>query len=560
MYLLKNISRSVSKDIRLWYILAILVLMFIPQAFSLEVEEIIPAYCAGYFSVRDVNGIWNTIDSSIPWKEIISDDEISTDISDINDFINLSLGVDINELADVFGNHIALCYIMPKPYYNNFPVIVAELDNTEVAKKLIQEIETNLKKDNKYIIKAPAGEYSGINFNQVEAVNANFIARYAFLDNLFIFTSKEEEFCTIVDVYNSKDVSLVYDPKFNNVISNISVDRDILMYINFENPLSAFIGGQNPGWYSFFETMSSIQIMSMSCSLALDSPDSSQEIYIYMGLDEHPLYSVLNKDRALVSPHIIPFTGSKAFLVFNFDDPSVSWDRIKPIIETVLNEDKYTFMQNMFNNIENESGLNINEDLIASLNGEIGISTSLRGALNAFRLPEILLEDGFIFFFGLKDRNLCENSLEKLFSYNGYGSGHIEYKSVKIYEVPFSLSPNSPLGYIFAGDLLIFGTLSSFEDIIEEEPPLVVSEDFLKITSKFPDNPNVLLYLNLENTGFMKYILSLDQQNINSKSASVGGTLEYMENGFKVNFVGSGERNFVDRLGYIFVLLGVKTY
>jgi len=136
----------------------------------------------------------------------------------------------------------------------------------------------------------------------------------------------------------------------------------------------------------------------------------------------------------------------------------------------------------------------------------------------------------------------------------------MEYNGVEIYEIPALSCPDVPVGYMFVGDLLIFGNFEKLGNIIDEASPLVVSEDFAQINSRFPDQSGLLWYISLRSV--LEMLMRSDIQSGTDldlatlqKFGSVAGVGNYDGEGLKLSSEGTSEANWLEVLGGILLFI-----
>ena len=163
-------------------------------------------------------------------------------------------------------------------------------------------------------------------------------------------------------------------------------------------------------------------------------------------------------------------------------------------------------------------------------------------------------------FLGVKDQQACKTSMQKL---STALQGHIEkveHKGVDVYIIVDSDTWESPLGYMLAGDFLVVGTLQRLSDIIDEAPPLVVSEDFAKASSQIDQPSDLLFYLNMGKAG--REFLSPGQNAESEEDVKhlmqlgvIAAALVCDSQGVKIDLVGSPEKNWLETTGDLVDLL-----
>jgi uncharacterized protein DUF3352 len=222
------------------------------------------------------------------------------------------------------------------------------------------------------------------------------------------------------------------------------------------------------------------------------------------------------------------------------------------VVRDLMGEDAHAEMQSEIAEFERETALSLRDDIIASLAGEIGLAMPASGIMSFASGMEQLMIDGLVFFFGVKDRDGCAMSIERILAEGGQPQP-TEYKEVKIYHIA---DPDGVAGYAFIGDLLIFGSVQTLQSIIDEAAPLAVSEEFASINSQLPQRLGLMYYLDLERVGQLFLGAKADTQPVDDVMSlqtlgSTGGTLVYDGNGMKIKTVGVPSGNWLKAVGIL---------
>ena len=356
-----------------------------------------------------------------------------------------------------------------------------------------------------------------------------------------------------MDVYLGEYPPLSYDPRFNKTRSGTSADGEVFVYVNMELlwPIAWSIWDSEFGM--LLRMLGVDEIKSIAWTTSLLVPTRSQQAYLYTGDASGLITSILAEHESLLSPHVIPASNADIFLAANVGDPTLTWDKLGDAVKEFMGEDAHAQMQNEITEFERETALNLRDDIIASLAGEIGLAMPASGIMSFASGMEQLMAEGLVFFFGVKDRDRCAMSIGQVLAPQPQP---IEYKGVKICHIVDPSGSNGLAGYAFVGDLLVFGSVQTLQSIIDEAAPLAVSEKFARINSQLPQRLGLMYYIDLERIGQLFLGANANIQPGDSIMSlqtlgSTGGTLVYDGNGLKIKTVGTPSGNWLKAMGIL---------
>ncbi len=521
----------------------------------MDIESIIPAYSVAYAAVRDVHRIRDSMNLSSPWQSVLSFDELAGETQDILGKVKELLGVDLQMLVDVFGSRMAFVQVYidldgPAP-----PAIIANVGDPENAVEIVRKMGQTLDSHEEYEVRSPAEMYQTIPFASIRRVGEEPSIWYAFLDNLFVIAFEQDTFEAILDVYLGKDPSLLYDPRFNKTRVGIPIDGEVFAYVNMEL-LWPITWRSWAGEFSLLLQMLGVgEVKSVAWATNLLYSTRDQQAYAYIGDSRELITSLFAEHEPLLSPHIIPAANADIFVAMNLGDPSAAWEKFGQAVRNVMGEENYIQMQSEIAEFEQETALSLKDDILSLLTGEIGFAMPVSGITRLGAGPEQLMEGGLVAFCGVRDREQCASSIEKILSNAGIQLQQTEYSGTTIHHSPEQSSLNSP-GYAFIGDLLIFGSVQTLQAIINEEMPLVVSEKFAAINSQLPQHLGLMYYIDMQRIGEMLLGAIPGSQSVDDvirlqTLGSTGGTLIYDGEGLEVRTVGTPARNWLEAIGIL---------
>ncbi len=506
---------------------------------EIEIESVIPAYSIGYAAVTDVPGIWDSLKASPSWQSFLLS-PASEEIEAAMDGATELLGVEMRTLTGIFGRRIALVQVYfdivdgPSP-----PAVIADVGDSEDAAEVIRRIEQLLGDSDGYEVRLSAGEYKTVPFSSIKRREGNLTVRYAFLDNLFVLALGQDTFEAILDVYLGDAPPLTYDPRFNKTRTEVPSDGEVFVYLNMEFLWPIVWMMWDSDLTMLLQILGANEIKSIAWTTDLSETNRDQEMYMYTGDSPVLIASFLTQREPLHSPHLVPISDADIFAVMNLGDPTAAWEKLMESARSVMDEEDYIQMQNDFAAFERETALSLKDDILSTLTGEIGFAMTLPETVHGVAVNDRM------FFCGVRDNELLTMSVERILSEGGNQLQRVEYNGITIYGISSMSYPERPVGYIFADELLIFSGIKTLERIIDEEPPLVVSEKFSQVSSQLPP-PGLMCYIDLEKVG--ERLLMGDMMRLRMLGA-IGGTLINDGEGMRIKLVGTPAGSWLKTIG-----------
>ncbi len=554
---------------RTFLCVSLLIIAFIALSSShaVEIEGVIPAHSLGYVAVGDIPGIWDGVKESPFWQAFLSSDELGDGIREIETAISLmkqNLGVDLRVLVEVFCRRLALVQIhadagLMIPIFQAIPpIVIADVGAPEMAPEIISQVEQLLQSNEGYEIRPQAGKYLSVPFGTFRSMGGDPTLIYAFLDSLFVLAWGQDDFEAIVDAYLGEAPSLLQDPKFSKVRAKVSADNEVIIYANMEALWSTDIWGVEPG--VLMQMLGVRDVRSILWTTNLLDPARDQEMYMYTGDSDGLLTSLFAEPKTLYSPHLIPAVDADIFFTVHFGDLKTAWENLKSSLRITLGEENYDQMERGVAEFEHDTGLSLEDDILSSLTGEAGFALTFPEAVKPLRGPEFVLQDGFMIFCGVKDRERCAMSIQRVLSAMRAELRQTEYKGVTIYQIPSPAGSEYPHGYMFAGDMLVFGNFQKLEALINEAYPLAASEGFASIRSQLPQQMSLLYYVNMEKMQelMLKAMPEIQEDMTSETLGSIGGILSYDGEGLKFRSIGTQGASWLETIGGLMDFLLVR--
>lgn len=520
--------------------LTILAVTLVASAQAAEIESVIPAYSASYAVIRDVPGIWNAMGSSTSWQAFLSYDVIKDRVQAIGNsikWLSETCGVDPVKLSGIFGSRLALVKIYPDVSAFSFPVIISDVGDSGNGPEIIRKIEQALSNNEEYDVKSLADTYKSVPLGLVRHSGGEIILRYAFLDNLLVFATEKGSFEEVIDTSLGEIPALIYDPKFNRTRAEVSAEGGIFIYVNAEVLWPTVMRSLK----TFSQVLDVCGVKSIAWSIDLLNPAGLQEMYIYTGGENGLLNLIFTEPKQLDAPHLIPASDSDIFFSIHLGDLETLWESVRGYSG-----------EGIVSNFERDTGLSLKSDILASLTGEIGFAIPLMEFVKFLDKSRSLLEAGFMIFCGVSDRELCARSIDKVLAAVNIKPQLMEYRGATIHLIPVLSSQEIPVGYMFAGDMLILGNFQKLWDLIEEQPPLVVSEKFISL--QLPQQSGFLYYMDLWRLGELSLRSALTAKSgedisRSQTAGSIGGTVISGEGGLKIRSASTFETTWIEVIG-----------
>jgi hypothetical protein len=525
--------------------LSLLMFLFIQTSDAQDIapESIIPAYSASCILVDNVPKIAAAIKASPVWQEITVkiEQEIGKNSSNMPSPLKY-MAANMWDILALAANRVVIVHIDPEKI--DSPSVIVDLGSAKTVFEMAQKVIQLLGGDEKDNIVPNAGVYLDVPYGSVKPD-----ARFAFINNLLVYAPDQNSFEDIINVYRDKEPSILEDPKFNTTINNVTSVGEILIYINSElaNPLTQILTRNEP-----MKILGTGDVKASSFRINLLSPTRDLEFYMYSGNSDSVMANMLSQSGSLISPHIIPQSSADIFYAFNTGSLSLVYDRFMDSIKSTMTEDEYKAMQDGLSKFEQEKGLNIKNDILAALTGEMGVAFGLPGSASNQEGTGSLMQKGIMVFLGINDQAKAIMCLERLFA--GQPMEQTQYKGIDIRYIPSMNSPDGPFGYMFADNLMVLSNIKSLMSVIDEDTPLVASESFAQIGSRLKQPSNALFYVDLQK--IMALIPPTANQSEESLTrlmgiGAIGGSMNYDGKGFKTIITGDQSKNWLEIIGDI---------
>lgn len=523
------------------HLLVIILLFITVNSYSddLHIESFIPSYSPTFIIINDISKILAEVKGSETWQELIQyekekviKDKKETKLDKLKEF----MGIDLWNIIGPPSKRVAFVQIdllsMGKP------TIIAELSD---PKQFSNQILSNLKESKQE-------KYKDIDFWSLKNEDI-----YAFIENIFIYTHGKSAFESLISIYKFEEPSILQEPKYNALINKVSKDNEILIYINSEilNPIIWRLTHKDEmRVFGFYDTKAQL------FSINLLDPKKPHEIYV---LTENSLLSsMLSYPGNFISTHIIPASNSDIFCALNIGDPEALWENFKASVRDIAGEESYAQLQEDISRFESETKLNFKNDFLNMLSGEVGFAIPLTEILVPEKGSRFSFGEGLMTFYGIKDQDKCIENVERVFSPAQVQK--TEYKGVRIQYVPILRGQEGPLGYICVENMLIFSNLKRLQNFIDEEFPLIISDDFAQVSSGNLEPYSMIFFMNLRNflLSANPHLQADDKALIRIQEIGAIGSFVFNDGqGLVIKIYGSQNKSWLEKIGVLVYSLSV---
>jgi hypothetical protein len=522
--------------------LLILLSIEISYAQSIYPENIIPAYSSSFILVNDVPKVAKAIKASQAWQELMKtvEQEMNKNPKEAPGFAKFIVP-NIWDIIELSTNRIAIVNINSEEFKK--PSVIIDFGNAKSVIETAQKIMGMLNDNDKSNIILNAGKYLNIPYGIVKPDG-----RFAFLDNLFVYTPDQAILESLINVYVKEEPSISEDPKFNMTVNKLEGDGDVLIYMNTEltNPVTQALTRNEQmkilGVGDFKSTAWKIDILSQTRDM---------EMYMYSGYSESIMAGMLMQSVPLMSPHIVPASNADIFYAFNTGNFASMWDRFLDSVKNSANKQEYIDIQNGIAKFEIEKGLNIRNDILDSLSGEVGIAFGMTGLNENPEGTGSLMQSGIMIFLGIRDRDKIKMCIDKLFA--DQPMEKTQYKGVEIRYTPTMSTAQGPFGYIFADDMFVLSNMKRLMAVIDDEKPLITSESFAELGTRLSGSGNSIFYINLNK--IMSQIPASEGEPSKTMffkdMGIIAGMMSFDGEGFRTKITGNKSKSWIDIAGEI---------
>lgn len=536
---------------------------------GIQTAEILPQDVAFYYSLQNLESVWNNVKSSNFWKEfselkLWQDTQVTSGIDDIKKQIKDNIGLELNEanFIKLAGLELAVA-IIPDADQNKPPqvLIVFQGKTKQDITDVLTPVTEKIKKDDP--TKFEQLQHKGETISHIKAASAEQPDIYLMqvknilvvgVGNVLTHLQKTADLAS----GNAKD-SLFSSANFKKACSFETTGKKIigLFYMDFSKMKSYFqqlsaLGGQNAA-----APAAGTESINYIGGITELKDGLTTELFIYPNMSALSPEMKKMWETAPKTPETLKLTPEKALLYLGSTsiDLSALWNLWKENINKQPAEQAKPIMDTL-NNFEKEWGISISNDILAPLGSEIALIFSDIKTEGIIPTPKI----------GLAIKALNKEKIDKLIS-NVLNKNNEKAKAeaakiaetaktetsatqegtspetealgsrfqlsltdesydgqtIKALQLPIVGAGFTP-GYTYINDYLVIGaTTGTVQEIIDVSKgkikPLTQDATYMKIAETFPKENNQLSFINLGrlvdiSVGIAKWVVSFQQMTI----------------------------------------------
>ncbi len=412
-------------EYNLVFALLCLCLPFLFQVNCLAAEEaktpmdVIPYDTIACLSISNLDAVSQTVVNLPEWKELYSMDEIEEGLEQPKQLLTMLLGLTPEEFVTILGHKLVCGFLGIE---DNMPVVCLAIDageNKEQAQYAIEQLISLTALSGEMVPREDSYRelpYTGITLGELAL-------DYGFLDN-FVLAGINGGFEKMVDLYKDGGNSISDNPNFQFIGKKINLSSEISLFANVEQAIAILpalqtLMGDSPSEESeedkkfeeFLEKMVLPSVKGFGISLSLSGLVHEAYLHVEPKAD-NPLFELLLTSHPTMSSiQFLPVDG--ALVGIQIGNPVALLDSMLNLVE-FFGQNKED-IENQIRQLEAGFELNLREDLISALTGEVGVMALLpeedvdlkKNKLHFAKFrPTILL--------GVKDREKLEKTALKL--------------------------------------------------------------------------------------------------------------------------------------------------
>ena len=486
-----------------------------PADAAISILDVVPNDAIACVRVSGIPQIVDTVLESPEWQELGENEEVQVALSQAQQILpitQLLSGMEAREFLNSFFNQVAFAFMGLMDGEPEFAIIFDVQESIDSAKDAMNQFAILMSGGRNYKEMPEPQTYNGVSYRRFVDENGNAI-EYGFLENLLVI-AMNGGFEKVVDTSQQLSPSIAKNPKFQKMTEKVQLSGNIYAYADLEKliPLLQALDKKNKAEtkiqeiepeefddmegqelnpeseiesvdeeelesYDEPEEMNEMEVALMqslkAAAVKFDLAGTSHELYLHiepqgplaffadMLLAQHPPLQSIRLMRAV----------DGIFVGLHLGDLSILLKQLTSLAALSGNNPQVQLEE-----LEEYIGLDLEEDILNALTGEIGIA--LLTPKEKLNLKENKLDIARavkpIFFLGIKDRLKFGDLRQKIAAFvnveplNGY-----DYKDAKIHRslvTADSLVPGVALApqYTYLDNLLVASNSSKpVEKIIE---------------------------------------------------------------------------------------------
>ncbi len=493
-----------------------------------SVIDMIPYESLAYLYISDLDVVVQSAKGSPEWQEILGMEQITEDLEKAGQILSLLpmlVGITVDEFLSTFGHRMAACLMGMDAQRPIAGLIVDVGDYKEPVEYAVSQLAT---------LPAMAGgsmieekEYRGTAYTGLG--NNTLQVKYGFLDN-FLLAGIGGGFEKLVDFHKDGGKSIRDTENFQYMEQKVSLSSNLCLYADLERAAPILkqlteAGAEDDAMAAMMADIAFSSTKAFALSLGLSG--HVNEVYLYLEqTEDHPITDLVLAPRSpMYSADLVPLDDG-AMVGMHIGDPMELLDRGLKLAEFFGVEKREIEAQ--IQQIEDAVGLNLRDDLLSALTGEIAVIAMLpKGDIDLAVNPlQMAMQAGKVrpvILLGVKDKEKLKATFDKLSQIVNLETSPLKeesYRGATIHTnaVPLdALVPGIALipAYTFRGNLLIMSNSAEWvRDTIDllESP---VSGRRLRGKTKNQSDPDIqeklsqsraLVYLDM--SGVADFVMS----------------------------------------------------
>lgn len=503
----KNRKFSIQRrDVQFWCCV-VLLLLTISFADAAKVEDFIPEDSVLYVKLQNIDEVYGEIEVSESWEKALALLPDESDFQQLQQGLTMVqgvLGTDLLSVIETIGYRTAFAVWS---FYEESPTEMGlvvhsggnlgELQRfTKIAEGLIGMIETNT-------LHIDAGEYEGVRYNMMK-VNQQYIAKYGFVDEFLVLGVGEGAFEKLMDTFRKNAPSIEKNTQYAEISEKLGSGQVSIFCATHQIPkdtgeahvLGALIAeALLTVLRSFDVTLVEFNLLETGEFFTLRGQFTQKIIEEFHQLVQNAERLVKEKKSLHTINAVSP--NEDLFVALSPVVFEVTWQLINKIIVEAGDDETYaaiSFLEGLLN-------LNLEEDIIPSLTGEMAMSVHDLAQLDPSSLENLEIEfDGGLSIDagGIETQGVLIFNSSHPLKWNQLGNSISNLQNVSVSEAAYNgvtvSTYASGIYYAKVEELFLFGfSEDQMHAVIDE----IKNRKIPSYSKEMPKTPITLIQLNL---------------------------------------------------------------
>lgn len=475
-----------------------------------SVMDMVPDDSLAYLSLSNLEVVYQSVIESPEWQELLGIKGIEEELDQAKQVLSFGpmlVGISLEDLLNSFGHETVLTFMGmmgPMPVAGLIANPGAYMEQLEYA---VEQLVTLPTLTGQFLLEEK--EYRDVPYTVIG--NKDFKVKYGFLDN-FLLAGLNGGFEKLVDFYKDGGRSIKDTPNFQFMQQKVSLSSNICLYADPERaaPLLEMLAGmasdQEGEENKMNAMMTELALKSVKAfALCLNLSGHVQEVYLHLRPDKpNPITDLaLAPHSPMSAADLIPLSDG-AMVGIHIGDPVELLDRglkLAKFLGAGTEE-----IEGQIQQLEDGLQLNLRDDLLSSLTGEIAVMAMLpKGEVDLkkdkLQMAMQMAKTRSAILIGVKDEKKLEKTTRKLLglaNLEPLSLGEQSYKGAKIRTkvVPLDiLAPGLALmpSYSFRDGLLV---MSNSAQWVQDTMDLLESSQATEVRGRLSES-RVLMYLDV---------------------------------------------------------------